>query len=105
MEDGHISFSAGAKCASLQQKAALKFEYIHKVKKKIHEKELKPALSSTSALKINTVQSLKMPLILAHGISTITISKSLSALLLSTRFQGLLAFPQQFSWWKPRDWH
>lgn len=35
MEDGHVSFSAGGKCAGLQQKAALKFEYIHKVKKKL----------------------------------------------------------------------
>lgn len=95
MEDGCISFSAGGKCAALQQTAALKIECIHKVKKNF-TKKLKPALSSTSALKIKAVQSLKMPLILAHGISGITIFKSLSALLLSTLFQGLLACPQQF---------
>lgn len=78
---------------NVQQKAAFKFECIHKVKKK-NEKELKPALSSISALKINAVQSLKMPLILDHGISSITVFKSPSVLLLSNLFQGFLAFPQ-----------
>lgn len=65
MKDGYISYSTGGKYAALQQTAALKFACIHKVKKnymkKLHEKEQKPALSSTSALKINAVQSLKTP--------------------------------------------
>lgn len=55
MEDGYIYFSTGRKCAALQQTTALKFECIHNVKKKLHEKEQKPALSSTSVLKINAV--------------------------------------------------
>lgn len=54
------------------RRLALKFEHVQKVKEK-NEKELKPSLSGTSELKTNVVQSLKKPLVLSPGISSITI--------------------------------
>lgn len=68
---------------------ALKFERVQNVKKKKnHEKELKPALSGTTTLKTNPVQSLKKPLILAPGISSITIFKACRHVYYQLFFKG-----------------